>query len=120
MRLLIAVKSEVIADLLSAELSEYDIHICNTGAEALLMLESLHPDLLIIDFRLYGMDGITVLQETHHKPPVILALTDLITNSILELASVLGVQDVILIPCTIRHIVERLEALIEEAPSLDA
>ena len=119
MRLLIALRSEAIANLLSAALSENEIHICATGPETISVLDTLQPDALILDLRLYGMDGITVLQNARHKPPVILALTDIVTDSILESAADAGVQDVILIPCTIGYIIEHLKALIEKAPSPD-
>ncbi|MBQ8358653.1 MAG: response regulator [Oscillospiraceae bacterium] len=120
MKILISVRSEVITGLLSDLLSEHDVHICDTGADAVSMLDVLRPELLILDLRLRGMDGITVLQEARHKPRYILALTDLITESILEAAADVGIQDVILIPCTIQHITKHLFALIEKAPSTEA
>ena len=117
MKILIAVRSDVITDLLLGILSEHDVHICDTGTNAVSMLDTLRPDLLILDLRLPRMDGITLLQKAHHKPKFILALTDLVTESVLEAATDVGVQDVILIPCTTRHIIEHLDALIEKVPS---
>ena len=117
MKLLIAVRSEMIAGLLSSALSEYDIHICDTSDETISILNTLQPELLILDLRLRGTDGITVLQKSRHKPRFILAFTDLVTESIFEAAIDVGIQDVLLIPCTIRHIIEHLDGLIEKAPS---
>ena len=81
------------------------------------MLEMHRPDALILDLTLPVMDGLTVLRKTSSRPRVILALTNLATPVVLQAAADAGVQDMILIPCTIRHIIEHLNALIEKAPS---
>lgn len=120
MKLLIAVKSEIIADSLASALSMYDIHICDTGPDALAMLETLQPDILLLDLSLPIMDGLTLLRRSCYKPMYILALTNLATPAVLQAAADAGVQDMILIPCTIRHILEHLDALIEKAPSAES
>ncbi len=120
MKLLIAVKSEIIADSLASALSIYDIHICDTGPDALTMLEILQPEILLLDLSLPIMDGLTLLRRSHYKPKYILALTNLATPGVLQAAADAGVQDMILIPCTIRHIIEHLDALIEKAPSTES
>lgn len=120
MKLLIAVKSEIIADSLASTLSMYDIHICDTGPDALAMLETLQPEILLLDLSLPIMDGLTVLHRSHHKPKHILALTNLVNTAVLQAAADAGVQDMILIPCTIRCIIEHLNALIEKAPSVES
>ena len=120
LKLLIAVKSEIITDLLVSSLSMHDIHTCDTGTAALAMLEIYRPDALILDLMLPVMDGLNVLQKTSFRPYSILALTNLATPAVIQAASDAGVQDIILIPCTIRHIIERLNALIEKAPSTES
>ena len=117
MKLLIAVKSEIITDLLVSSLSMHDVHTCDTGTDTLAMLETHRPDALILDLTLPVMDGLTVLRKTRFRPHIILALTNLATPVVLQAAADAGVQDMILIPCTIRHIIEHLNALIEKAPS---
>lgn len=118
MKLLIAVKSEIIADSLASSLSMYDIHFGDTGPDALAMLEALQPEILLLDLSLPIMDGLTLLRRSHYKPRHILALTNLATPAVLQAAADAGVQDMILIPCTIRHIIEHLNTLIEKAPSV--
>ena len=120
MKLLIAVKSEIIADSLASALSMYDIHMCNTGPDALAVLETLQPEMLLLDLSLPVMDGLTLLRRSRYKPKYILALANLATPAVLQAAADAGVQDMILIPCTIRHIIEHLNALIEKAPSTEA
>lgn len=120
LKLLIAVKSEIITDLLVSSLSMHDVHTCDTGAEALAMLGKYRPDALVLDLTLPVIDGLTVLRKTRFRPHSILALTNLATPAVLQAAADAGVQDMILIPCTIRHIIEHLNALIEKAPSTES
>ncbi len=119
MKLLIAIKSEIITELLVASLSMLDIHTCDTGPDTLAMLEKHRPDALILDLMLPVIDGLTILRKTNFRPHSILALTNLATPTVLQAAADVGVQDIILIPCTVRHIAERLHALIEKAPSAE-
>ena len=120
LKLLIAVKSEIITDLLASALSMHDVLTCDTGTDALAMLEKYRPDALILDLTLPVMDGLTVLRKTSFRPHSILALTNLATPAVLQAAADAGVQDMILIPCTIRHIIEHLNTLIEKAPSTES
>ena len=120
LKLLIAVKSEIITDLLVSALSMHDVHTCDTGREALAMLEKHRPDALILDLTLPVMDGLAVLQKTSFRPHSILALTNLATPAVIQAAVDVGVQDMILIPCAIRHIIEHLNALIEKALSAES
>jgi len=117
LKLLIAVKSEIIADSLATALSMYDIHICATGPDALAMLETLQPDTLILDLSLPVIDGLTLLRKSHYKPKHILALTSFVNSAVLQAAADAGVQSLVLIPCTIRYIVQQLDTITENAPS---
>lgn len=118
--LLIAIKSDIIRTALVKKLSSYKIHICNTGTEALEMLELLHPDILIIDLTLPDIDGLTVLQKTRYRPSVILALTNFVSDTVMQAAAAAGIQDILLIPCTIQHIISHLDVLTEKVPSPEA
>ena len=120
LKLLIAVKSEIMTELLVSSLSMHDVHTCDTGPDALAMLETHRPDALILDLTLPVMDGLTVLRKTNFQPQIILALTNLVNQVVVQAAADVGVQCLILIPCTIRHIVEHLNALIEKAPSTES
>ena len=120
MKLLIAVKSEIIAESLASSLSMHDVHICHTGTDALAMLEIYRPDALILDLALPVIDGLTVLRKTTFRPHCILALTNLATSEVIQEAADAGVQDMILIPFTIHHVIAHLNALIEKAPSTES
>ena len=120
LKLLIAVKSEMLTDLLASSLSMHDVHTCNAGTDALVMLETYCPDVLILDLTLPVMDGVTVLRRSCYKPQVILALTNIASHPVLQAAAGAGVQDMILVPCTIKHILEHLNALIEKTSSAES
>ena len=119
LKLLIAVKSEIITDLLVSSLSMHDVHTCDTGPDALAKLETHRPDALLLDLMLPVMNGLTVLQKTSFRPHGILVLTNVVTPAVIQAAADAGVQNMILIPCTIRHIIENLNALIEKVPSTE-
>ncbi|MCI0342910.1 MAG: sigma-54 dependent transcriptional regulator [Planctomycetales bacterium] len=53
----------------------YRVHVAASGEEALESVEAHHPDVLLLDLKLPGMDGIGVLRELSadpHPPGVIL------------------------------------------------
>jgi len=116
-KLLIAVKSEIMGTALADLLTHYEVSVCHNGRDALRLLESLQPDIFIVELSLPVVTGLTVLRQTCYRPPVILALTDLVTGSVLQAAANTGVQDIILLPCPVRHIIRHLEALIQNAPA---
>ena len=120
LKLLIAVKSEIITERLVSSLSMHEVHTCDTGTDALAMLETHRFDAMILDLTLPVMDGLTVMGKTRFRPRIILALTNLVSPAVLQAAADAGVQDMILIPSTIRCITEHLNALIEKAPSAES
>lgn len=47
----------------------YTVHSAESGSQALSLLESRHPDLVITDLRMEKMDGLQLLQELHQRRP---------------------------------------------------
>ena len=119
MDLLLAITSEELAATLAPFLSQYNIHTCHNGTEALTLLDTIQPEAVILELCLPVMDGLSVLRQACHKPPVILALTNLCTDKVIQNALASGIQDMILKPCTIGHIVAHLEQLTKRIPSQD-
>lgn len=115
--LLIAAESELLSSILRETYSAYEVHSCRNGAEALAQLESLRPDVFIVELSLPVVCGLTVLQTTPYKPPVILALTNFTANHVLRAAAQAGAQALLLMPCSIQSIIARLNELIKKAPS---
>lgn len=112
-RVMIVDGDEVRRVYLERELNKiYEVHLCSRGDQAVQLIEELLPDALIINLALPYLDGFTVLQQLTHRPPAILALTNLISNEIIENAAALGVQDMLIYPCSIKTIAAHLEALL--------
>ena len=114
---LIATICEATNVALSNLLTEYEVHTCSTATTALRLLETLRPHVLVLDLMLSEMDGITVLKKSNFRPPIILARTNLISRTVLQAAADVGVQDVLIIPCTPRYLADRLNKLTEEVPA---
>ena len=118
MKVLIAVRSKVIARQLVSILSQYEIHTCHTGKDALDLLEQILPDGLIIDLCLPAVNGLTVLRTSQFLPDTILAITNLAAGHVLSEAAAAGVKDIVLLPCPMRYIADRFDALLQNSPSL--
>jgi CheY-like chemotaxis protein len=76
-RILVVDDEEAIRQLYQEELSEagYQVELAANGAEALRKVEKARPDLMTIDIRMPGMDGIELLgrvRETHQDLPIII------------------------------------------------
>ena len=76
-RILVVDDEEAIRQLYQEELSEagYQVELAADGAEALRKVEKARPDLMTIDIRMPGMDGIELLgrvRETHRDLPIII------------------------------------------------
>lgn len=110
--LLIAETSEAFAQALTAALSQhYRIHTCSDGKTALQLLETLRPHAVILNLALPWMDGLQVLRTASYKPPVVLALTTVVSNYILQSAKDAGAGYVIIVPCTVRCVVQNLQQM---------
>ena len=80
-KLLIAETSRRFSQALTHALQDrYEVHCCSDGDAARSFLESLQPQVLILNLALPYMDGLQVLLSSTYKPPVILAMTTIATN----------------------------------------
>lgn len=57
----------------------YDVRVATQGVDALKILETFHPQLILMDIQLPGMDGLELTRKIKADPktrdPIILALT---------------------------------------------
>lgn len=98
-KLLIADASEPFADALEDIFkNEFSLQICHDGETALETLLSFQPDILILNYMLPFKDGLTVLQESAHRPKVILGISPYMNPYIEQAATALGVQYTMLMP----------------------
>ena len=121
--LLIAESSDTFARELETSLQDqWSLQICMDGYAAEDALKYFTPDALLIDLQLNRKDGLSVLEECFPVlPPVILALTNLQSEYILQTAESLGVGYMMQIPCESEKIKQRLEdmhAAAQKPPSM--
>lgn len=91
--------------------SEYVVYTCNRYDDALLQLHALKPDVLIINLSLSHMTGLEVLQQAEYTPPVIIALTYYLSDSIIQEAQECGAGALIRLPCFAKCIAAHLAKL---------
>ncbi|MBQ7416299.1 MAG: sporulation transcription factor Spo0A [Oscillospiraceae bacterium] len=113
----IADNSEEFCSQLTAALQKSQgfqiVGTANDGEQTLRALAELRPEVLVLDMMLPKRDGISVLKALlamEHRP-AILATSGFITEFVASTAANLGVRYLMLKPCDITAIVERLEEL---------
>lgn len=98
-KLMIADGAMYYADALEAALGkEFHIVNCCDGEDALALLQSFRPDILVINLSLPHKDGLTLLQESAFQPPVILAIAGYVSRYIEQSLVRLGVDYIMLCP----------------------
>lgn len=91
----------------------YHVRLCDEGKEALSLLHSFHPDILVLDLMLPGLDGISLLHAAAQDQicPIVLATVHFITDYISESVDRLGISYVMVKPCDIRATADRIQDL---------
>lgn len=81
------------------------------GEQTIRQVLQLKPDILVLDLMLSKQDGISVLRAITgmEKRPAILATSGFITNFVASTVAGLGVRYMMLKPCDMTALVERLE-----------
>lgn len=85
----------------------------NDGELAIRMIEEKKPDILVLDLMLAKRDGISILKSLNassHRP-ITLATSAFITDFVSTAAANLGARYLMLKPCDMTAIVERLEEI---------
>lgn len=100
----------------------YRIRICQEGKEALQMILSYKPDLVVLDMMLPGLDGISILQAAADAGihPVVLATTKFASDYLASSAHRLGVGYMMVKPCDVKATVARLMDLAEHLNPAEA
>ena len=85
----------------------------NDGEQAVRMIHQMQPQILVLDLMLAKRDGLSVLKaiSTMERKPAVLATSGFITDYVASAAANLGVQYLMLKPCDMTALVERLEEL---------
>ena len=113
----IADSTEEFCTTLSSALGHTDafwvVGTANDGEQAIRQITQLKPDILVLDLMLSKQDGISVLKaiSTMDKRPVTLATSGFITEYVATTAASLGARYLMLKPCDIRSLIDRLEEI---------
>ncbi|MBQ9167075.1 MAG: sporulation transcription factor Spo0A [Oscillospiraceae bacterium] len=113
----IADSTEEFCGSLSAALTRADgfqvIGTANDGEQAIRMITDKRPDVLVLDLMLAKQDGISVLKaiSAMDKRPVTLVTSAFVTDYVSAAAASLGARYLMLKPCDMTALVERLEEI---------
>lgn len=116
-RVMLANNSEDFSVTLAATLKQSDryavVGYANDGVRAADLLREVKPEILVVDMMLPQADGISVIRAANamEKKPMLLVLADFMTEFVSGLLVSLGVQYVLLKPCTSRAVLERLDEM---------
>lgn len=116
LKLLIADGSEEYRTALAEMVSgTYEVQICGEGGEALQLLRAFHPELMVLDLMLPGMDGISLLQIASEEKllPKVLATTCFTNEYVVKAMQRMGTGYMMIKPCDLKASVARLADLAE-------
>ena len=90
--------------------SQYELRSCWSGKEALALLRSYRPDVLVLDLMLPELDGISLLQAAaaDRLTPLVLATTRYVSDYLLDAIDHLGVVYLMVKPCDVQATVSRI------------
>lgn len=114
---IIADNSEEFCSSLTATLHQTDrfqvLDTVGDGERAIKLITERKPDILILDMMLAKKDGISVLKAINNleRKPTVLATSGFITDYVASAAANLGVRYLMLKPCDMTALVERLEEI---------
>ena len=85
----------------------------NDGEQAIRMVTERRPQILVLDLMLAKQDGLSVLKaiSAMDRKPVVLATSRFVTDYVASAAANLGVRYLMLKPCDMTALVERLEEI---------
>ena len=114
---LIADSSEDFCAALSAAVQRTDgfqvIGTAFDGEQAIRLVRERKPDILVLDLMLSKQDGISVLKalDRMERKPITLATSGFVTEYVANAAASLGVRYLMLKPCDMTAVAERLEEI---------
>ncbi len=114
---IIADNTEEFCSSLTAALKRTDgfqvLGTANDGEQAIRLVTERKPDVLILDLMLAKQDGLSVLKAISNmeRKPVTLATSRFVTDYVASAAANLGVRYLMLKPCDMTVLVERLEEI---------
>lgn len=119
-KILIVDDDSNIAELISLYLTKecFETQMVGDGEEALKVFREFHPDLILLDLMLPGIDGYEVCREirkTSHTPIIMLSAKGEVFDKVLGLE--LGADDYIIKPFDSKELVARVKAVLRRYKS---
>src|SRR5438270_7146928 len=117
--ILVADDDRTLTDMLRRTLTYegYDVLTAANGSEALAQAQAHHPDLVVLDWLMPGLDGLAVARRLRagDGPPILmLTARDAVEDRVEGLDS--GADDYLVKPFSFAELVARLRALARRAP----
>lgn len=100
-----------------AQLGHTDIVEAGDGFEALAVLAKETPDLMLVDWNMPNMDGITLVRkvrETNKKIPIIMCTTEAQKDRVIE-AIKAGVNNYVVKPFNVESLAEKIDQTMARA-----
>ena len=113
-KVLIADSAEELSQALLEELNkDFQVFVCHNGIRALDMIKTMHPDILVLNLALSGMDGLMILDIMYALGlnPVVIALLNSADTYIQSCLASRGVVYTYLQPCSTKSVITRIEEL---------
>ena len=97
----------------------FEVNLVNSGAEALNLVEKRHPDLMILDIIMPGMDGISVCRRLRQDPrftalPILFLTAKGTTDDIVDGLDA-GADDYVVKPFELAELRARIHALLRRS-----
>ena len=100
------------------EAKGYRLIVANSGREAIDLAQSHHPDLILMDIQMPGMDGLTAMQEIRRDPQwvdlPIVALTALAMSGDRERCLASGANDYISKPIQLKQLAQTIHQMLSD------
>jgi DNA-binding response OmpR family regulator len=121
-KILIIEDEKQIARFIELELKHegYDVYVCYDGKEGLKKVEEIHPDLILLDIMLPGINGIEICRKIrqHSNVPIIMVTAkDDIPDRVMGLDS--GADDYVTKPFAIEELLARIRAALRKSKQLN-
>ena len=103
------------------EQEQYIVNTATSGPEALRMIDAHMPDLLVLDYKMVGMDGMAVMKSLRAKPETealpVLMLTAMTDEPSTRAGFDAGVTDYVTKPFSIPQLTARVRACLTRSQS---
>ncbi|WP_039767544.1 MULTISPECIES: response regulator transcription factor [unclassified Caldicellulosiruptor] len=121
-KILIIEDEKQIARFIELELKHegYDVYVCYDGIEGLKKVEEIHPDLILLDIMLPGINGIEVCRKVRqysNVPIIMVTAKDDIPDKVMGLDS--GADDYVTKPFAIEELLARIRAALRKSKQLN-